>query len=77
VKLSICVILILLLAGCGTTSDQTQSNPYEGKFETYNIPFGKLLIDKETGCHYIRGTYGESSYIPRLTSEGKPMCKAG
>ncbi|AHM67471.1 hypothetical protein PPSQR21_038330 [Paenibacillus polymyxa SQR-21] len=56
-----------------------RSTPYQGQFEMYDMNLdqyaGWILVDRVTGCEYIRGQASESSYTPRLNADGVPMCK--
>ncbi|KAE8559127.1 hypothetical protein [Paenibacillus polymyxa] len=75
-KLIILLALGTILSGCSVTglAGSEEESPYSDKFEAYSVPYGWLLIDKETGCQYLRGPYGESSFTPRLMPDGKPYC---
>lgn len=63
------IVSMLILSSCSTT-DQENMGTFETTFKGDNV---RIVLDTETGCQYIR-TSGQSSYTPRLTSEGIPMC---
>lgn len=71
------IAAIIMLTGCTTVGldGDEQESKFSNQFEVFSIPYGYLLVDNKTGCQYIRGPYGESSFTPRLNQDGTPYCE--
>lgn len=68
------LLMSLTLIACESDKELVKAN--DGKFSGgYKYVGNSILIDNETGCHYIQSesTYALST-IPRLDKNGKPMC---
>lgn len=66
-KSILAIAALALLSACNI--------PSKGETRYYEDPSEMVIwIDKPTGCQYIVNyTYG--GITPRITSEGKPICK--
>lgn len=78
------LISLVLLAGCEKLSSEFQSAPIkattiEGKVRTARGGGEEVRVwrDPETGCEYLLWEgKRKGSMTPRLTSDGRPMCKS-
>ena len=64
---AVCVILLCIYLFRNTEKDAT--DPPNGRSNL------DLLIDHETGCHYLRANGG--GITPRLNANGKHICEKG
>ena len=68
------LLMSLTLIACGSDEESVKAN--DGKFSGgYKYAGNSILIDNETGCHYIQSEHTYAlSITPRLDENGKPMC---
>jgi hypothetical protein len=75
-KVLLTISAILIVGGCGPggpvdTVDTSAYNTFQTVYKKGNVV---IMADKDTGCQYVYTGDSRSSFTPRLTAEGVPMC---